>query len=184
MKKIILVFVLAIFPALAFSQSIFDKYEDMEHVGSITVNKGLIRLAGNLAALDKEDEDAQNFSEIAQGLTGIRVFVTEDKEVSADMGITVKKYLKSTSLEELMRVKDGDTSIKFYIRNGKDEDHVAELLMFVSGIENDDFGINGRKFESVLVSLTGDIDLNKISSLTKQMDLPKELNQAGKKSGR
>jgi hypothetical protein len=184
MKKISLVFALAILPVWAFSQSIFDKYEDMEYVSSITVNKGLIRLAGNLAAMDKEDEDARNFSDIAQGLTGIRVFVTEDKVVSADMGVTVKKYLKSTSLEELMRVKDGDTNIKFYIRNGKDEDHVTELLMFVSGIDNADFGINGRKFESVLVSLTGDIDLNKISALTKQMDLPKELNQAGKKGDR
>ncbi|MCJ7466248.1 MAG: DUF4252 domain-containing protein [Maribacter sp.] len=184
MKKIILVFVFAILPVLVFSQSIFDKYEDMDHVGSITVNKGLIRLAGNLAAHDKDDQDAQNFSDIAQGLNGIRVFVTEDKEVSADMGVTVNRYLKSASLEELMRVKDKDTNIKFYIRNGKDDDHVAELLMFVSGIDHDDFGKNGRKFESVLVSLTGDIDLNKISSLTKQMNLPKELNQAGNKSDR
>ncbi len=179
MKKISVVCVFALLPVFVFSQSIFDKYEDMDHVGSIIVNKGLIRLAGNLAALDKDDEDAQNFSDMAQGINGIRVFVTEDKEVSADMGLTVNKYLKSSSMEELMRVKDKDANIKFYIRNGKDEDHVAELLMFISGIDNEDFGINGRKFESVLVSLSGDIDLNKISTLTKQMNLPKELNEAG-----
>ena len=52
--------------------------------------------------------------------------------------------------------------------------------MFVSGINSDDFGMHGRKFESVLVSLTGNIDLNKIGSLTKKMNLPEELNKAGK----
>ncbi len=179
MKKINLVFVFALLPLFGFSQSIFDKYEDMDHVGSVTVNRSLIRLAGNLAALDEDDEDARDFREISQGLDGIKVFITEDKDISEDMGATVTKYLKSSSMEELMRVKDKDANVKFYIKNGRDEDHVTELLMFVSGINNKEFGINGRKFESVLVSLTGDIDLNKISSLTKKMNLPKELNEAG-----
>ena len=80
-----------------------------------------------------------------------------------------------------MRVKDKEANIKFYIKNGKDDDHVSELLMFVSGINHDEIDIHGRKFESVLVSLTGDIDLNKIGSLTKKMNLPKELNAADKK---
>ena len=80
-----------------------------------------------------------------------------------------------------MRVKDKDANVKFYIRNGKDEDHVSELLMFVTGIKNVDMEVNGRKLETVLLSLTGDIDLNKIGSLTKKMNLPEELNKAGKK---
>lgn len=37
-------------------------------------------------------------------------------------------------MEELMRVKDKDANVKFYIRQGKDADHVKELLMFVDGI--------------------------------------------------
>ena len=181
MKNLSTVLAVALLPFVAFSQSIFDKYEDMDHVGSVTVNKSMIRLAGNLAAMDEDDEDAQEFKSIAQGLSGIKVFITEDKKISADMGATVKKYLKSSSMEELMRVKDKDTNIKFYIKNGKDDDHVSELLMFVSGINHDELDIDGRKFESVLVSLTGDIDLNKIGSLTKKMNLPKELNAADKK---
>ncbi len=181
MKKITFVFALALVPLLGFSQSIFDKYENMDNVGSVTVNKGLIRLVGNLAALDGNDEDARNFADLAQGLNGIRVFFTEDRGISDEMGATVKKYLKSSSLEELMRVKDKGTNVKFYIKSGRTEDHVTELLMFVSGIEHDDLGIKGRKFESVLVSMTGDIDLNKISALTKKMNLPEELNEAGKR---
>ncbi len=92
----------------------------------------------------------------------------------------VNKYLKKSSLEELMRVKDKDVNVKFYIKNGKHKDHVTELLMFVSGMKNMDVDVNGRKFETVLVSMTGDIDLNKIGALTKKMNLPEELNDAGK----
>lgn len=176
MKKSLVVLLIAIFPVLGFSQSIFDKYEQMDHVAAITINKGLINL---VSSVDIEgDDDAKDFFELAKGLNGIKVFVTEDKAVSADMTSTVKKYLKSSSLEELMRVKDKDVNVKFYVKEGKDDNHVTELLMFVSGFENTDLDINGRKLETVLVSLTGNIDLRKIGSLANKMNLPKELNNA------
>ncbi|MFK5973847.1 MAG: DUF4252 domain-containing protein [Flavobacteriaceae bacterium] len=181
MRKFSIVLVLAIIPFFGFSQSIFDKYEDMNNVASVVINKSMIRLVGNLAAIDGNDQEAQEFKAIANSLNSIKVFITEDKGISANMKVTVKKYLKSSSLEELMRIKDKGTNVKFYIKSGKDEDHVSELLMFISGINTDDIGIHGRKFESVLVSLTGDIDLNKIGSLTEKMNLPKALNKVGKR---
>lgn len=180
LKQISLFVAIAILPSLGFSQSIFDKYEEMENVGSVIVNKSMIDLVSSLGAMDEADKEAQEFLEIAQGLEGIRVFMTEDKNASADMLATVSTYLKSSKLEELMRVKDKDTNVKFYIKHGRKKDHVTELLMFVSGISNTDVDLNGRKIETVLVSLVGDIDLNKVGTLTKKMDLPKELNKADK----
>ena len=85
-------------------------------------------------------------------------------------------------MEELMRVKDKDVNVKFYIKNGKDEDHVRELLMFVSDMGNIDVDMNGRKFETVLVSMTGDIDLNKIGAITNKMNLPDHLKKAERNS--
>lgn len=180
LRTITLVLAIAILPLFGFSQSIFDKYEDMDNVGSVIVNKGMIDLIAKVGAMD-EDPEAREFVEMAQGIKGIKVFITEDKGVSADMSATVRKYLKSSKLEELMRVKDKDVNVKFYIKNGKKKDHVSELLMFVSGLKDVDVDMNGRKFETVLVSLTGDIDLNKIGSLTKKMNLPDDLNKAGGK---
>ncbi|MEH6514920.1 MAG: DUF4252 domain-containing protein, partial [Maribacter arcticus] len=87
----------------------------------------------------------------------------------------------SSKLEELMRVKDKDVNVKFYIREGAKKDHVTELLMFVSGLDNVEIGNHGRKLETVLVSLTGDIDLNKIGSITNKMNLPQDLNKASGK---
>jgi calcineurin-like phosphoesterase family protein len=180
MKTISLVLAIAIAPVFGFSQSIFDKYEDMDDVGSVTINQNMIRLAGNIAAFDESDQEAQDFADIAQGLEGIKVFITENPDISEDMGEAVRSYLKSSTLEELMRVKDKDATVKFYVKQGRDEDHVSELLLFVSDIENSKIGIKNRKFESVLVSMTGDIDLKKIGALTKKMNLPEELNEAGK----
>jgi calcineurin-like phosphoesterase family protein len=175
MRKLSLVVAIAILPLFGFSQSIFDKYEDMDEVGTVVVNKGMIDLVSKIGSMT-DDREAQEFAEVAKGINGIKVFITEDKGVASSMSATVKKYLKSSSMEELMRVKDKDVNVKFYIKSGKDEDHVRELLMFVSGMK--DVDIDGRKFETVLVSMTGDIDLNQIGAITNKMNLPDDLKKA------
>lgn len=181
MKKIIITIALAILPVLGFSQSTFDKYEDLDNVSAVVVNQSMFRLLSNID-VEVDDPEAKDFMDIAKSLKNLKVFITEDKNISADMLKTMNQYLKSAKLEELMRVKDKDANVKFYIKSGKDENHVSELLMFVTGIDNVDVEVNGRKFETVLLSLTGDIDLRKIGSLTKKMNLPEQLNEAGKKN--
>ena len=180
MKKFIIIAILSLLPVGLWAQSIFDRFEDLDEVSSVVVNKNMFNLLVKMD-VDTDDPEAKEFMDIAKSLSGLKVFITEDEKVSADMKATVDKYLKSAELEELMRVKDKDANVKFYIKSGKDEDHVSELLMFVTGIKNMDVEIDDRKIETVLLTLTGDIDLTKIGSLTKKMDLPEELNNAGKK---
>jgi calcineurin-like phosphoesterase family protein len=180
MKKYIAIIALALLPFAGTSQSIFDKFEDMDEVSSVIVNKNMFDLLVKMD-VNVDEPEAREAMEIAKSLSGLKVFVTENKGISADMKSTVERYLKNASLEELMRVKDKDANVKFYIRKGKDDDHVSELLMFVTGINNVDVEINDRKIETVLLTLTGDIDLTKIGALTKKMNLPKELNQIEKK---
>jgi hypothetical protein len=180
MKKYIVIVILALSPLFGHSQSVFDKFEDLDNVSSVVVNKNMFNLLMKMD-VDVDDPEAREFMDIAKSLNGLKVFVTEDSKVSADMQATVDRYLKSSSLQELMRVKDKDANVKFYIKNGKDDDHVSELLMFVTGIKNTNVAINDRQIETVLLTLTGDIDLTKIGSLTKKMNLPEELNKAEKK---
>lgn len=180
MRKFIIITILTLLPAGLLAQSIFDKFEDLDEVSSVVVNKNMFNLLVKMD-VDTDDPEAKEFMEIAKSLSGLKVFITEDEKVSADMKATVDKYLKSASLEELMRVKDKDANVKFYIKTGKDENHVSELLMLVTGIKNMDVEVDDRKIETVLLTLTGDIDLTKIGSLTKKMDLPEELNNANKK---
>lgn len=62
--------------------------------------------------------------------------------------------------------------------------------MFVNGLKEmtagQDININGKKreIETVILSLTGDIDLRQISKLTDKMNVPggKHLKKAGEKN--
>ncbi|WP_422348292.1 DUF4252 domain-containing protein [Flagellimonas sp.] len=176
MKKLSILLVALALPYLGISQSIFDKFEDSERIGTVTINKGMLSIAAKIMAHD-EDEDTQEFIEIAKSINNIKIFMSEDEGASADMSATMKQYVRSSKLEELMKVRDGDTHVNFYIRNGKDDHHVAELLMFVTGIDDKHGRKHGRNFETVLLTMTGDIDLAKVGSLSKKMKLHKGLRK-------
>lgn len=165
MKKIVIVFALVIVSFGTYAQnSIFDKFEEMEDVTSVIVNKEAFKM---LAKFKGGGEEGQEYMEMVQNLNSFKVFTTENLDVAKEMANVINKYLGSAKLTELMRVKDEDTNVKIYVRQGKDEDHVSELLMYVSGVgkymKDSDSPV---KAESVILSLTGDIDLNRISELT------------------
>ena len=177
MKKYILITVMALLPLAGFSQSVFDKFEDLDDVTTVIVNKSMFNLLAKMD-IETDDPEAKEFINIVNSLKSLKVFTTENKKIGDDMKSSVDSYLSSSKMEELMRIKDKDANVKFYIKEGKDADHVSELLMFVTGMKNVE--ANGQRFETVILSLTGDIDLNNISSLTKKMNLPEELNEAEK----
>jgi hypothetical protein len=189
MKNLILIVAFVLSSAVSFGQGIFDKYEDQEGVTSVVVNQKMFKMLATMG-IDLDDPEAQEFVNMAKNITGFKVFTTGDQKISGEMNATVQKYLKSSRLEELMRIKDGDQAVNFYIKEGKDENHVKELLMFVSGLKEmtsgQDITINGKKreIETVILSLTGDIDLRQISKLTNQMNMPggEQLKKATKKN--
>jgi hypothetical protein len=170
MKKIILIIAVATIPILGNAQtSVFDKFDGNDEVTTIAVSKKAFQL---MAKFGGASEEAQEYADMVENLDGLKVFTTENKSIAADMQSTVKKYLKSSNLEELFRIDDKEANVRIYVREGKDDDHVKELLMFVNGIgkhmEGNDIG---RNAEAVIMSLTGDIDLNKIAKLAEQMNI-------------
>jgi hypothetical protein len=159
MKKIIVIAILLIGSYTSFAQeSIFDKFEDMDDVSSVVVNKALFKMMSNTVKVN--DKNSKDYLNMVMGLNSLKVFTTESSKIAVQMKNTVNSYLKKVKLTELMRAKDKDGRVKIYIRKGKDENHVSELLMFVSDLKNK------ADQQAVILSLTGDIDLNKISELT------------------
>jgi hypothetical protein len=170
-NKIILTVVLVMSAWMTNAQSQFDKFEDIEGVTSVIVNQKAFSLMSKIGS-ESDDE----YLNLIKNIQSLRVFATESAEVAVQMETAVKSYLKTANLEELMRVKDGDSNVTIYIKEGKSEDFVKELFMFVKDSEN-------SSKESVIISLTGDIDLNQIAKLTDKMDLPggEHLEKASKK---
>lgn len=160
MKKILAILVFTLMPSLFFGQTAFDKYDGEEGVTAVVIGKKMFEMMGNVKSNDKE---AQQYMNLVKKLESLKVFVTSSPKITADMKVTSAKYLKTAALEELMRVNDGGKNIKIYVKSGASSTKVKELLMFIEG---------GGKDETVLMSLTGNFDLNEISMLTDKMNLP------------
>ena len=177
MKKIVIVLAIIIAPMMSFGQNMFDKFEDMDGVTSVVVNNKMFKMLADLQ-LNADNKEDQEVIEMIKKITGFKVLTTGDENISKQMTQSVTSYLKSSNMEELMRMKDGDQTVNFYVKEGKDDNHVKELLMFVSGLKEltkgSDVTINGQKreIETVILSLTGDIDLKQISKLTGKMNIP------------
>ncbi len=181
MKKVIIILLMGMVPYWGVSQSVLDKFEDSDRIGTVTINKGMLELVAQMMADDK-DEDTREFVELAKSIENIKIFLSEDKGAAADMAVTMKQYVKSSKLEELMKVKDGDTNLRFYIKHGRNDNRVEELLMFVTGIDDKKHGkSHHRDIETVLLTMTGDIDLAKVGSLTRKMKLHKGLEKLDEK---
>jgi TusA-related sulfurtransferase len=174
-KLIVFVMVIMLMPIISMAQKdIFEKYSDNSDVTYVSIKPKMFQMIAKMG-IDVDDVEAKAYMDMVKSITSFKTIVTDKAEISSDITKWVKS--RSSSLEELMEVKDDGTEVKFYVKEGKDSDHVNELLIFVNGIDNvmdEKIEINGkqRKIETVVVSLTGDIDLNEISKLTSQMNIP------------
>tara|TARA_R110001632_G_scaffold28927_3_gene77090 strand:+ start:55376 stop:55918 length:543 start_codon:yes stop_codon:yes gene_type:complete len=163
MKKVILLIVLAVAPLVSYGQSIFDKLEDMEGVSSVVVSKDAFEILSkfNVNIEGGENNEAMEVFKMIQDLNELKVFSTDKSDIAATMESMVKSAVKSQNLIELMRLKEDDSRVLIYVKSGKNKDFVNEVLMFVKGIDKRTDGMS----EAVVVSLTGSIDINKMSKL-------------------
>ncbi|WP_092852074.1 DUF4252 domain-containing protein [Algibacter pectinivorans] len=174
-KLIVFVMALMLVPLTGMAQKdIFEKYNDNSDVTYVSIKPKMFQMIAKMG-ISIDDPEARAYMDMVQSITSFKTIVTDNKSIAAD----ISKWVSSRSggLEELMEVKDDGSEVKFYVKEGKDADHVKELLIFVNGIDSkmeEKIEINGkeRKIETVVVSLTGDIDLNQISKLTDKMNIP------------
>jgi hypothetical protein len=187
MKKVILIVAIALTSTISFGQSMFDKYEDMKEVTSGVINQKMFAMIASID-IDLDDPDAKKFMEMAKKIESVKILSTSNSSISKNMRADAEGHINKANLSELMRFKDGDQTVKFYVKEGKDDNHVKELFMLINGLgeltKDANIEINGKKreFETVVVSITGDIDLREISKITSTMNVPggKNLEKVGK----
>lgn len=165
MKKIAILIAIFLAPILATAQNAFDSFENDKDVSSVVVTKNMFKLLSKID-LDSDDPEVQEYKSLVDNLENIKVFTTENPAVASKMNTAVASYLsKSKGLSELMRVKDDGNNIKFYSKEGSSDNFVSELLMHLQG------DVEGKNM-TVIMSITGNIDLRQISKLTKDLDVP------------
>lgn len=158
--KTMLSLAIALFFAIASNAQDFSKYESLEGVTSIKINKAMFKLMSKLS-LEVEEKEAQEMINMIQNLDGIQVLTTNDVSHIKSLASDAKKYVSSNKLDELMKINEGTKTVEFYVRDKPNSNLVDELLMYI----ND----NG---ETVLIFISGSIDMSKIGALVNQFNLP------------
>lgn len=163
MKKGIITLVFALITSPFFAQAAFDKFDGQDDVTSIIVNKKMFELMSKVK-VDASDKETQQYMNLIKKLDNLKVFTTSSARATNDMRSAAEKYIRTAGLEELMRVNDSGKNIKILVKSGATDSQIKELLMFIEG--------GSKSNETVLMSLTGNFDLNEISILTDKMRIP------------
>lgn len=157
--------VMLFLPLTSMAQDIFAKYDGNVDVTYVNIKPKMFQILAKMD-LNTNDPEAEEFLEMVNSITSLKAVITGKETISADISRWVDS--KSKDLDELMEVRDDGTIVKFFVKDGKSPNHVEEVLIFVSGISNqmNDSNTNNdkaRNIETVVVSLTGNIDLKQIN---------------------
>ncbi|OYT16859.1 MAG: hypothetical protein B7C24_05630 [Bacteroidetes bacterium 4572_77] len=160
MKKLILLLAIGVLGVSSLmAQSPVDKiFED--HYGekgftNVTITQYLFEM---IAKMDTT-ESGREMTEMAKSIESIRVLAMDTIVGDVNLYDETMAAISKSDYKELMRVKEENNDIVFMVneKNGK----VSELLMVVGG----------PKEENVLISIKGDIDLAKMGSMAKTMNI-------------
>lgn len=162
MKNIILTAMVALVTIVSTAQSPFDKFEEVKGVTSIVMNQKMFKLLSKVD-LNSSDPEMKEYLQLINNLDNVKMYTSADQKVAADMATTMKGYMSSGNLQELMRVNDDGKNVKFYYKGDSTDDFVKEFVMFMNG------DIDGET-RSVFFQVTGNIDLKQISKLAQDLD--------------
>jgi len=160
MKKLILLLAMGIIGisslmAQSAADKIFDKYNGKEGFTVVNMTSAMFDM---IAKLDTT-ESGKDMADMARSIDRIRILAADTVINGVNLYSEVMKILPKNDYKELMSVKENDMDVTFLIneKGGK----VAELLMVVGGSKDD----------NAIISITGDIDLAKIGSMAKSMNI-------------
>ncbi|MFA5419109.1 MAG: DUF4252 domain-containing protein, partial [Bacteroidales bacterium] len=154
---------IALMPAMLQAQTaidkLYEKYAGQDGFTSINISPGMFQMLSDLDTDDSTEEvkEAQN---VMDQLKSLKMLVYEPKEGQKfDFMKEVKKSVNLGDYIELMSIREENTDIRFLVKKTKDG-HISEMLMLV----DDDN-------EGMIMSMTGNIDMNTISKIGKSMDV-------------
>lgn len=163
MKKLIIATCAFLLPFLAGAQN-FAKYENMKEVDAVVITSKMFKLLTKID-LNADDPETQEYIDLIENLEEIRVFTSKKDNVRRQMAADVQTFLKNGSMEELMRVSSDGKNVKFYYKPGRNDDYVSQLFMFMEGQDE-------KTPVSVILNITGEINLSQVSRLAQDFQIP------------
>jgi hypothetical protein len=157
MKKSFFTIVALFFITMAYAQDnaidkFFSKYEDNADFTVVNVSP---RVFPMLAKVTSEMEDKE-FKSLIEGLRGLKMVTTSVDPNKYYQEVMTR--LPKKEYEELVTVKEKGQNIRFLTKGTNDK--ISELLLLIGG---------GNDF--MLLSIVGDIDLNKVAKLANKLNI-------------
>jgi len=114
--------------SLGFAQNkVFDKYADMDNVTSVYISKAMFQM------MPKIEKIGVNLMNMQGKIESLQLVTTENKDRIAQMKKDFSQLITSQH-QELMRVKDGKSNVKFYADMKGDQ--IKEFIMLVDAEDN------------------------------------------------
>lgn len=169
MKTITLSIIIAaslMLPAVLTAQSgsidkLFEKYAGKEGFTSVNISSDMFKLAAGMTAQNNQDK-AQEINDIVSQLSGMKILVCgpENTKISrTDFVQEVEKTIPMKQFSELMTVQEKDSKVRFLTKPGNNN-KISEMIMIAQ-----------NKDEIVIMSFTGNLDLENIGKLSRNMNL-------------
>ena len=160
MKKTIIMSAIFLVGMLVFGQQtavdkIFEKYGGKEGYTTVHISSFMFNL---LNSLESDDPEYNEFKKATSGINSIKI-LTQDGGNSESFGKELLEMLPRSEYQEMMTVKDQEEEVLFLARESGGK--ITEFLLIVSGGSDD-----------VLIAITGDIDLESLSSIASGLDIP------------
>jgi hypothetical protein len=133
---------------------VFNKYGGKEGYTTVHISSFMFNL---LSSIETDDPEYNEFKKATAGINSIRI-LTQDGG-GANFGAELISMLPRSEYKEMMVVKEQGEEVLFLAR--EEGGKITEFLLIVSGDDDD-----------ALIVITGDIDLESISSIASGLDMP------------
>lgn len=137
--------------ASAKSSNVFNKISEMDGVTSIYISKAMMSMFGSNI---HQGVRGVEISKIASSLNSIEIISVEEKALIKKIKPLINTLAEDKTFEVLAKIKEDGENVTIY---GEPNGKVLSRLVLV--VEEED--------ELVIIYMTGDIPLDKISALTK-----------------
>jgi hypothetical protein len=147
-------------------EKLFQKYSSKEGFTSVNISGEMFSLLAktdeNKSSKRKSKSEHSEIDELIKGINGIKILSYSIDSVPKSKRINFfDEVIKSVPLDgykELMTVSTKSSNVKILIK--KEKDIISEFLL-----------IAGESPETTLIWITGRINLNKLSKLSKEVDI-------------
>lgn len=167
MKKLsvtLVVILMALMPSVTKAQSaidgLYEKYAGKDGFTSINVSPEMFQMLSGLSMNDSSKDAVQAMSAIKQ-IKSLKMLVykPQDSTKAPEFYHVIQKMVPTTGFKDLMTINSHGNNLKFLARQNQDG-KIKELLMIVSG-----------SHETMIMSMTGLIDMKTISEISKSVNI-------------